>query len=487
MSTRFSALSGQDASAVEEQKRKAEEREQRVDYKMVTFSLGGKDYGIDIMKVKEIAKFSHFTYVPNTPSYVRGVYNLRGDIISVIDLRTMFQLPIEERPEGAPEEGLILRLEDRLLGVVVDEIDKVVGIQSETIQPPHPIFGDINIKYISGVVEHDERLYIILDVERVFSKDSDDAGAAPTTSSPSERPAAAEPETEEQGVDSASSESGQPSEEPETAQQPVAQPGREGTVSASSQSANDFDFVTEALATFGVLFVSDLNREWVEKRFESWKQERENAGKSVQFENQDDAYAFLNGFYSPHTGQLWEEEYFRAVEGVVPELTGGAVNVWNPGCGKGHESYSFTVLCKRQYPEARIKVWASDNDLLSISTAPSVVFDLETVPEIYTHYMVSGNNGYSFSSEIKDAIVFEYHDVTHESTLPELDVILMRDLLSLLSVEDQTRVINRASERLRPGGIFIPGTNEDLSGHAEFKRVGSEVNAYRRVEEQGAT
>jgi len=60
------------------------------DFKMVTFSLGGKDYGIDIMKVKEIAKFSQFTYVPNTPPFVRGVYNLRGEIISIIDLRLFF-------------------------------------------------------------------------------------------------------------------------------------------------------------------------------------------------------------------------------------------------------------------------------------------------------------------------------------------------------------------------------------------------------------
>jgi purine-binding chemotaxis protein CheW len=79
---------------------------QTIDFKMVTLSLGGKDYGIDIMRVKEIAKFSQFTYVPNTAPYVRGVYNLRGDIISIIDLRLMFNLPVEEHEEGAPENGI---------------------------------------------------------------------------------------------------------------------------------------------------------------------------------------------------------------------------------------------------------------------------------------------------------------------------------------------------------------------------------------------
>ncbi|MCL1955375.1 MAG: chemotaxis protein CheW [Brevinematales bacterium] len=66
------------------------ERVDNVDFKMVTFSLAGKDYGVDIMSVKEIAKADKFTFVPNTASYVRGVYNLRGDIIPIIDLRNFF-------------------------------------------------------------------------------------------------------------------------------------------------------------------------------------------------------------------------------------------------------------------------------------------------------------------------------------------------------------------------------------------------------------
>ncbi|MFW5783403.1 MAG: chemotaxis protein CheW, partial [Spirochaetota bacterium] len=132
-----------------------EQQREDIDFKMVTFSLGGKDYGVDIMKVKEIAKFEDFTYVPNTQPFVSGVYNLRGDIISVIDLRVMFNLPVPQRTDDDPEDGLIVRLDTGLIGVVVDTIDRVVGISSESIQPPHPIFADVNIKYISGVVEHD--------------------------------------------------------------------------------------------------------------------------------------------------------------------------------------------------------------------------------------------------------------------------------------------------------------------------------------------
>src|SRR5215469_1290773 len=144
------------------------DRVETVDFKMITFSLAGKDYGVDIMNVKEIAKADKFTFVPNAASFVRGVYNLRGDIIPIIDLRTFFHLPLDKKADGQ-ENMLILRINDQVYGTIVDKIDKVVGINHESIQPPHPIFGDINIKYISGVVEKEGALYIILDVVRIFS------------------------------------------------------------------------------------------------------------------------------------------------------------------------------------------------------------------------------------------------------------------------------------------------------------------------------
>ena len=142
-----------------------------VDFRMVSFSLSGKDYGVDIMHVKEIAKAGQFTYVPNTLPFVLGVYNLRGDIIPIIDLRLFFNIPVPERTDKKDklESLLILSVGEQTFGVVVDKIDKVLGVQKSKIQPPHPLFGDINIKYIAGIVEADKRLYILLDVARIFN------------------------------------------------------------------------------------------------------------------------------------------------------------------------------------------------------------------------------------------------------------------------------------------------------------------------------
>lgn len=144
-----------------------------VDYKMVTFSLAGKDYAIDIMKVKEIAKAGRFTYVPNALPFVLGVYNLRGDIIPIIDLRLFFNIDMPEREYDALENMLIVSIGELTFGIVVDEIDKVVGIQKSTINPPHPLFGDINIKYIQGVVEVNNRLYVLLDIDKIFGSKTD--------------------------------------------------------------------------------------------------------------------------------------------------------------------------------------------------------------------------------------------------------------------------------------------------------------------------
>ena len=125
------------AEAVNEEKK---DKLTTIDFKMVAFSLAGKDYAIDIMKVKEIAKAGRFTYVPNTDPYVLGVYNLRGDIISIIDLRTFFNIDVPERTGKEIEKMIIVGVGDQSYGVVIDAIDKVVGIQKSTIQPPHPLF-----------------------------------------------------------------------------------------------------------------------------------------------------------------------------------------------------------------------------------------------------------------------------------------------------------------------------------------------------------
>jgi purine-binding chemotaxis protein CheW len=411
---------------LQEQKEHAES----VDYKIITFSLAGKDYGVDIMNVKEIAKADKFTFVPNAASFVRGVYNLRGDIIPIIDLRTFFHLPQDKKADGQ-ENMLILRINEQVYGTIVDKIDKVVGINHESIQPPHPIFGDINIKYISGVVEKHGDLYIILDVVRIFGINEEEKKERPSV------------------VD--------------TGTYLAPAPAAEVKVQFQSSSMDTtFGFIKEGLEALRHFTASPLNEAWLFRRFKEWSSERTNA--DLQLRTASDADEFLSAFASPFTGTFWDEEYASIVKNILPKPTSNNIQVWNLGCGKGYETFSLACILRSRYPDAHIKIWANDSDIMAISQAPNMIFDIEDAPEYCRSYMVKGTSGYSFNQAIKDSIVFEYHDVLNDNPLPDLDVILVRDVLSYFSEADQGRLIASFAERLKHQGLIILGKNEELSG-----------------------
>jgi purine-binding chemotaxis protein CheW len=431
---------------IQEQKERAE----TVDFKMVTFSLGGKDYGVDIMNVKEIAKDDKFTYVPNAASFVRGVYNLRGDIIPIVDFRIFFNLPIKDQSENYEENMLILKIGDHVFGTIVDKIDKVVGISSESIQPPHPIFGDINIKYISGVAEKDGDLFIVLDVVRIFTP-KDESKSARTEAVPDQ-----------------------------------VYPDAEVLLAASNApkekkhvlSDSDLDFVKENLFALKRFTTSAINDAWIRRHFLDWSVSRSET--NVQVKNDADAEEFLASFYSPHTAYFWDDDYSQLVGDMLPSFASKIIQVWNPGCGKGYETFSFACTLKARFPNAQIKIWANDNDIMAISNAPNMVFDLEEVPGYCHSFMVKGSGGYSFGQSIRDAISFEYHDVLHPNVYPDLDIILARDLVSFFPKESQDWLVNEFSEKLKPEGVLILGRNEEMAG-AEWRRISKDpVSAYTR-------
>ncbi len=417
--------------------------QQKIDFRMVTFRLGGKDYGIDIMKVKEILKGNYFTFVPNTLPYVAGVYNLRGDIIPIIDLRKMFYLPGDVKTDKAQEEVIILRLaDDLILGIIVDSINKVQGIVSDTIQPPHPLFGDINIKYIAGVVEHEKHLFIILDVERIFSE----------TTEPFEQ-----------------------------VQPPEGKEKKGGVKKAAVQEVN-YNFVVETLRTFKSFYVSDLNRKWVETRFKEWKTFREDENKPIQLTDPEDAGQYLENYFSPYTNRLWGADYKENLLKLMPDTSEGMFNVWNPGCGRGFESFSIASIIRIKYPESPFKIWSSDNDLLSISAAPNLQLDRNEIPDYFfdAQLIVEQDKGCKFIDAVKDNIIFEYHDLTHKNEFPKLDLIVARDILSFFNLSLQDNLLVDFREHLKEGGILILGINEEISENGWYRLEEGNIIAYKK-------
>ena len=466
-----SQVSNVDIAEKDDEQSQERKKQMNIDFKMVTFSLSGKDYAIDIMNVKEIAKAGHFTYVPNTLPFVVGVYNLRGEIIPILDMRLFFNIPIDTTRKVDLQNLLILRFEEQIFGIIVDKIDKVVGIQKSTIQPPHPLFGDINVKYISGVVEADKRLYILLDIGRIFLRHT------------------SEEQSKQKDVDVVTTNNSAAKEMSRTVTQPVNVPKNNVVTSevvveekkeVQKTFDNEYKFILESLKNYKKFVSSPINENWTKHRFDEWLKER--GESNIQLKNSEDATTFLSSFWSTDTSVFWSEKYADAIYALLPDNAAKQIVVWNPGCAKGAETYSLACVLKKRYPDAKIRLYAQDVDLLNVSNAPSLKVSEDYASTWLSPYLSKTANGsLTFSQEIKDSIMFEYHDCQNSNALPMTDIIFARDLLSCLEVDVQNTVISDFDEKLKGNGILILGENESIVGVSNFMEVtvGS-LTAYKK-------
>jgi len=132
---------------------------------LVSFTLGEEEYAVDILKVREIIRVPNITRVPRAPEFVEGVINLRGKVIPVIDLRKRFGLSAGDYTKGT--RIIVLELE-RTIGMVVDGVSQVLRLGAESVEPPPPIVSGISSEYLKGVGKVDDRLIILLDVDKIL-------------------------------------------------------------------------------------------------------------------------------------------------------------------------------------------------------------------------------------------------------------------------------------------------------------------------------
>lgn len=139
-------------------------------FQLVTFQLGEELYGVDIMDVKEIVKIQDVRTIPNAPYYVEGIFNLRSEIIPIINLHKRFHLKKAVLDDGDEFLGgfIILNIEGNKIGIIIDRIARVVMIQHDDIQPPPQMISGIGAEYINGVVRQEEGYLIVLDIRRLF-------------------------------------------------------------------------------------------------------------------------------------------------------------------------------------------------------------------------------------------------------------------------------------------------------------------------------
>ena len=133
----------------------------------LTFTLGKEEYGIDILRVQEIRGYDAVTAIANTPNFIKGVINLRGIIVPIVDMRIKFNLGTVEYNQFTVV--IILNLSHRVVGMVVDGVSDVITLTAEQIKAAPEFSSSLDTKYIMGLGAVDQRMIILMDIERLMS------------------------------------------------------------------------------------------------------------------------------------------------------------------------------------------------------------------------------------------------------------------------------------------------------------------------------
>ena len=134
---------------------------------LVSFKIGEEEFGVDILKVQEINRMLQITKVPNAPSFVKGVVNLRGRIIPVVDLRSRLGMPSIEF--NSKTRIVVVELENRTVGFIVDEVSEVLRIPRNITEAPPAMVANVEADYITAVGKLEDRLLILLDLDKIFN------------------------------------------------------------------------------------------------------------------------------------------------------------------------------------------------------------------------------------------------------------------------------------------------------------------------------
>jgi len=143
------------------------------DRQFLTFHLAGEEYAIEIFRVREIIEYGVVTHVPLTPPWIRGVINLRGGVVPVLDLALRFGLPVAE----VTPRTCIVVVETEFggvetpMGIVADSVSQVMELRTQDIEPPPPFGARIRLEFLLGMARTEKKFALLLDIDRILSSD----------------------------------------------------------------------------------------------------------------------------------------------------------------------------------------------------------------------------------------------------------------------------------------------------------------------------
>ena len=139
------------------------------DQQFLTFNLAEEFYGVDILKVQEIKGYTNVTKIPNTPEYLKGVLNLRGTIVPIVDLRMKFGMGVTDPTPFTVV--VVVNVRNRVMGFLVDAVSDVLDLNAKDIQPPPELGNTVDITFVAGIGNSNDHLVTLLDIDRVLTED----------------------------------------------------------------------------------------------------------------------------------------------------------------------------------------------------------------------------------------------------------------------------------------------------------------------------
>ncbi|MBD3174156.1 MAG: chemotaxis protein CheW [Armatimonadia bacterium] len=156
------------------------------DIQLVVFDIGSEEFGVAIDRVREIIPMEQITQVPRTPPFVKGVIDLRGMVIPVIDLQERFGIAAGE--DQSQDRIIVVEMADQVVGCTVDSVTEVLTLPGDSVKPPPAAVASVDSEYLWGVGRYDERLLLLLDLDKVLSRQEvEELGAAAESGAAAER------------------------------------------------------------------------------------------------------------------------------------------------------------------------------------------------------------------------------------------------------------------------------------------------------------
>lgn len=137
------------------------------DSQFLTFVLGEELYGVDILRVQEIKGYTAVTKIPNTPPHIKGVLNLRGTIVPIVELRTKFGMPTIDHTTFTVIIVVVVR--DKMMGLVVDSVSDVLNIDKKDVQAPPKFGAKVDVSFLNGIGKSGDKLVALLDIDRLLA------------------------------------------------------------------------------------------------------------------------------------------------------------------------------------------------------------------------------------------------------------------------------------------------------------------------------